>query len=49
MARLARLLAGLAALAALAGCGAIVLGNPSGPTCDRNGDQEQRSACLTQR
>ena len=46
MARLCRLLAGLALLATIAGCGAIALGEPSGPRCDRNGDQEQRTACL---
>ncbi len=45
MSRTLRLLAGLALLAVTAAC-TIAVGDSSGPTCDRNGDQEQRTACL---
>ncbi len=45
MSRIPRLLAALALLALIAGC-TIAGSGTGGPRCDRNGDEEQRIACV---
>ena len=44
MSRALRLFAAGCLFGVLAGC-AIGVGDPGGPRCDRNGDEEQRVAC----